>query len=192
MNPVPQRQLSLRYQLLILLTRSQPLVWRRVLVPTTIKLSTLHRVIQAAMGWTNSHLHQFIANNQYYSDPRFDLEKTENSQRTALETLIPQQGYGCPWTMEYEYDFGDRWRHMVIVESIEYVAPTMAKAICLDGANACPPEDCGGLPGYADLVRVLGDPSHADYEEMREWAGRDFDPFACDRAAINRQLARIK
>lgn len=174
------------FQVLVTLEGIQPPVWRRLLVPQDLILPRLHAVLQAAMGWTDSHLHLFEVGDVVFGqpDPDFDSLPTIDERRITLHQLLPRRGSRCV----YEYDFGDGWRHSVEVED-ELAAETVAGGVprVVEGARACPPENCGGIGGYADLVDALRDPRHPDHPGYRAWA-RDFDPEAFDLAAVNRVL----
>lgn len=182
------------YQLKIELEGIAPSIWRRVMVPGKISLGRLHAVIQMAMGWSNAHLHQFIVDRQIYSDPTFELNEfgdmpdVRNESRYFLKNLAPRAGK----VIVYEYDFGDSWTHRIKVEKILEQEPfTGGKIICIDGARACPPEDCGGVWGYQDMLQVLKDPEHEEHESTLEWLGQEFDPEAFDLAATNNGLRRL-
>jgi hypothetical protein len=97
---------------------------------------------------------------------------------------------GIPF--QYQYDFGDDWQHTVQVEKIRPAAPDTLVLSCLAGKRACPPEDCGGIPGYAQLLRILKNPRHPEYGELRQWAGRRFDPEGFDPEAVNKKLYRLR
>jgi hypothetical protein len=163
-------------------------------VPGNATLGWLHAVIQVAMGWTNSHLHQFHLDGAYYSDPdhqisEFDEPKILSERKFTLQQLIPSaQG-----PLIYEYDFGDSWRHLITVEKTLPPNPALSrKAICLDGARACPPEDCGGVWGYAELLKTLKNPKHPEHKTMKEWLGRPFDAGAFDVVKANYWLSKLK
>ena len=175
-------------QLRIDLAHIKPPVWRRVLVPDNIKLSKLHDVIQAALGWKDCHLHQFeIAGKQYgIPDPEFDFEPVIAETRITLV-----QALNGTDKFRYVYDFGDNWEHLVKVEKI--IPPDESQRIfCLAGKNACPPEDVGGPWGYVEFLAALCDPEHPEHESFIEWHGESFDPKACDLDEINLRLVLIK
>jgi hypothetical protein len=142
------------------------------------------------MGWTNSHLHHFRVGEQFYGDPELmqenfaDLEY-KDSTATRLSTIVPAGRR--KFRFGYEYDFGDSWWHEILVEKVE---AGEAKAECLAGERACPPEDCGGPWGYADFLDALADPDHERHEELEEWLGGPFDPEAFDPAAATRRMRR--
>jgi hypothetical protein len=184
------------YELLVFLDGTEPLIWRRLLVPGNANLGWLHAVFQVAMGWTNSHLHQFICGEHQYADPKAELKQYEGDPRVLDEhkvTLIEALG-ATPQGFFYEYDFGDSWEHVVTVEKILPAEASAAstKAVCLGGAGACPPEDCGGLGGYAHLLKVLKNKKHPEHKSMKEWIGRPFDPEFFDAATTNDWLQKVK
>jgi hypothetical protein len=88
----------------------------------------------------------------------------------------------------YEYDMGDSWLHEIEVEKVGFVEKDVQYPCCTGGARACPPEDCGGFPGYMNMLEAMADPKHPEREEMLEWIGEDFDPEAFDMDAVSRRL----
>lgn len=175
------------YQLKVTLTDSRPPIWRRIQVPSDITLGKLHRILQAAMGWTDSHLHRFDVKGVSYglADPELDFR----SERSAkLNEVAPTEGF----KFRYEYDFGDSWMHNIVVEKILPADPDQRYPVCIKGKRACPPEDCGGVWGYAELEETLKDPSHPEHEEMMEWLDGDFDPEAFDLEQVNQELRRVR
>jgi hypothetical protein len=183
------------YHLKISLEGIEPPIWRRLQVPGTGNLGWLHAVIQVAMGWTNSHLHQFVVGKHLYSNPSVDLDECEDDPSALDEnvTALMDIASRVKSTFMYEYDFGDSWEHRITVEKILDPDPAPAAlALCLDGERACPPDDCGGVYGYANLLDVIMDPKHEEYEDMMEWLGGKFDPEVFDRGKINRYLRKLK
>lgn len=177
-------------QLRIELAWIKPAIWRRVVVPETITLPKLHQVIQAVMGWLDCHLHEFeIAGERYaIPDPDYDFgEPVRSEQRVRLATAL-----GGAKSFRYVYDFGDDWEHRIKVERRLPPDPLFNTALCLGGANASPPEDVGGAPGYADFVVAMADPNHLEHHDMLEWYGAPFDPAAFNTSAIDLRLHRIK
>ena len=176
-GPTVQLKLSLRGV-------SKPPVWRRLLVPADMRLDRLHDVIQTAMGWTDTHLHVFstVAGDYGVPDPELGFG---NERSARLAQFLRQPGD----RINYAYDFGDGWEHDIVLERRLNPDPGERIPTCLAGKGACPPEDCGGPWGYADLKEALADPRHEDHEDMLEWLGlgsaEDFDPAACDVAEIN-------
>ncbi len=179
------------YQLHISLRNLKPAIWRRVLVPGSATFEKLHQIIQFAMGWDDSHLHDFTVGKTSYGvpDKQFpDMAPVVSEKRTTLSAALALSVK----SFSYLYDFGDGWEHNVKVEKILVADPSQRYPVCLDGANACPPEDIGGPPGYADFVYAISDPAHPEHEEMLEWCGDDFDPFAFDLEAVNADLKHLK
>ena len=173
------------FQLKITLNHIKPPIWRRVLVDSDIKLPDLHKIIQTVMGWTNSHLHQFIIGNQYYSltsDESF--YKVVDYRRIKLDSLFntPKSNF------IYEYDFGDGWEHSIVIEKILPRKKNTYYPICIDGKRSCPPEDCGGTFGYENLITIINNPEHEEYDEMMEWLGDYFDPKEFNIDEVNEFL----
>lgn len=181
------------YQIKVALQGSRPPIWRRFQVPGDVTLYRLHRVLQLVMGWTNSHLHQFIVGDTYFREPDpddifWDDFETKNERRVRLIEMVPR----TPFKFVYEYDFGDGWRHEVLVEAVSNPRAGVRYPVCLKGKRACPPEDCGGIWGYADFLRAITDPHHPEHESMREWIGGSFDSEAFDLKEVNVALRRIR
>lgn len=175
-------------QLRIELKRVKPTVWRRVVVPSNITLGKLHIVIQAAMGWTDSHLHEFEIAGERYGVPFDD----NFGERIVPETRVRlNKALGGMPTFTYYYDFGDGWEHLVKVEKF-HPGDDSPIALCIGGANACPPEDVGGPWGYADFLAALADPAHPQHHELLEWNGGPFDPKAIDADVIDRRMQLVK
>jgi len=173
------------YQLKIAIKDFTPKISRRIQVDSDTLLSDLHKIIQTSMGWTNSHLHQFIKNKRRYSLPSEDDESGAiDSQGIKLSALLKKQKD----RMVYEYDFGDDWIHDIVLEEILPVDPAMKYPICIDGEMHCPPEDCGGTWGYADMLKILEDETHEEYESYITWLGGSFDPHKFDLKAVNKML----
>lgn len=175
------------YAIKVTLRGTSPLVWRRILVPHDITLRQLHRTLQTVMGWTDSHLHQFTLPRQKLAGPSYGVGPTvANENRTELGELI--------WTVGarllYEYDFGDGWQHELVLEEI-LLGDESFQQMCVAGQRCCPPEDCGGPQGFAELIKALGDVNHPDHQEVSEWLG-DFVPDCFSVEDINRKLRRRK
>jgi hypothetical protein len=140
------------YHIKIVLLDTHPPVWRRVLVPREITLRQLHRIVQTVVGWTDSHIHQFIFKGQRYSDPKYRLELgVIDERKTKLSDLIFAVGN----RLLYEYDFGDSWRHDLRLENA-LVQNDSFRSICVAGERACPPEDCGGPSVLLNYWKYLG------------------------------------
>ena len=176
------------YQLKLEMLEVEPLIWRRLLVPGSITLAQLHEVIQTAMGWTNSHLHEFVVGEHSYSDPEFEIDEAKSEYRYRLARLAPRVRN----TIAYLYDFGDGWEHQIRVERIiEDDKRYPGRPFCLGGARNCPPEDCGGPWGYQSFLKAIGDKKHKDHKELLEWVGGSFDPEHFDLEEVNNLLRRI-
>ena len=177
------------YTLKIELDESAPPIWRRVQVTDLMTLGALHAIIQVAMGWEDCHMHEFQFKDQRYSakspygDAHGDADELDEDE-ALLGDVIRRKGQ----RFAYWYDFGDDWMHTIRVEAIEAFAPGGTYPICLDGAGACLPEDCGGLYGYYNMLGAIDDPEHDDHWEKIDWLGEDFNPDAFDVTAVNGEL----
>jgi hypothetical protein len=179
------------YQFKITLLDIKPAIWRRIQVPDCT-LADLHEYIQAAFGWWNYHLHQFDIDGERYGPPApddmdFGLEMIDETD-VPLSGLIPKSGRKCRWI--YEYDLGDGWRHEVVFEGFVTAEPKVKYPQCVEGARACPPEDCGGPWGYADYLAAIADPQHERHEELLEWRG-PLDPEAFDAKKATREMRKV-
>ena len=176
------------YRLKVTLVDSKPEIWRRFEVPAGISLERLHMVLQAVMGWTNSHLHAFEKDGTIYDmqHPESEIESI-NEREAYLSEVLTNVGQ----SLDYEYDFGDGWQHRIVLEAVASTALVPAARV-LEGRRACPPEDVGGLGGYELLLEALADPKHPSHRELKAWSGGTFDPEAYDVTAANARLARLK
>jgi pRiA4b ORF-3-like protein len=181
------KQPSHLYQLKVTLNGTRPPVWRRILVPGDTTLRQLHDILQIVMGWTDSHLHQFISNGAYYGATEYDeggeLEMLPE-QRYRLSQIAPEPGA----RFVYAYDFGDGWDHAVVVEKIVSPEPGARYPRCVAGKRACPPEDVGGVWGYEAFLKAIRNRRHPEHHEYLEWVGGQFDPEAFDLEQVNAQL----
>lgn len=181
--PIPP-DLLLRY--LVVLADTDPLVWRRIVVPASYTFWDLHVAIQDAMGWQDYHLHEFRVPDPRSGtvarlgipDPDGPLDPDAQPGGVGWEELPLDYLGGSAAPMEYIYDFGDHWQHAVLFEDQERAEEGPAEPRCLAGAGACPPEDVGGTVGYAEFLRAMADPAHPEHAEYRAWVGGDFDPEA--------------
>jgi hypothetical protein len=177
------------YQIQIALRGIRPKIWLRILIPPDLRLSDFHEIIQITMGWTNSHMHQFIKNGTYFTesiagDDIWDELGSVDYKKMKISDLLTMEKE----KVVYEYDFGDGWEHNIILEKILPVDPKIKYPVCLKGKMKCPPEDCGGVWGYSDMLEVLKQPDHIEYEEFIEWLGDGFDPEDFDINEVNRRL----
>lgn len=163
------------FRMTIRLNGVMPIVWRTILVRPETKLSNLHRYLQAAMGWQDYHPFCFTIDGKPYTIPNrnWDLKlKIYDARRYTLARLFP----AIPARFSYFYDFGDRWEHVVDIESIETAVPRKQYPICVAGAEPCPPEDCGGPPGYRELRLILKNPDDVNFAEYTSWAASQYYP----------------
>lgn len=172
------------YQLHIQLCDIKPAVWRRLVVADAMTLAELHRAIQAVMGWQNRHLYEFEIAGQRYGQPNADEpeDPTMDARRYTLGQLLQGQALA----IRYLYDFGDGWLHRIKLEAV--TPADSCQPQCLGGSNACPPEDCGGIPGFADFVAAVQDPAHPGHASVRRLHAGDFDPRHFD---LQRAQARL-
>jgi hypothetical protein len=178
------------YQFQITLLGTDPPIWRRIRVKDGT-LSRLHEHIQTAMGWTNSHLHHFRVGRQLYGDPdlmqeNFEDMEYEDSTTTKISNILPKTGRRLRF--EYEYDFGDGWRHEVLFEGVRPAQRGQRYPVCIEGGRACPPEDVGGTWGYREFLEAVTDPDHEDHDGLLEWAGGSFDPEAFGPAKATKAM----
>ncbi len=183
--------MSKLYQIKIQLVEVTPSIWRRVIIPSDMLLSDFHKVIQSAMGWTNSHLHQFVKNDTYYlqkmeDDWTWDEMNNVDYKRRKVSGLLKKENDA----MIYEYDFGDSWEHIILLEKITENTRGQKMPVCLDGKRNCPPEDCGGTYGYEDLLNILADPKHEEHGNYLKWLGGEFDPEYFSVDEVNKLLKR--
>lgn len=179
------------FQLKISLDGIQPPIWRRIQVPGDTSLLELHFIFQIAMGWTNSHLHEFLIDSDYYGTPledEWEYRELRNEQEYQLAQVIPTTDF----QFEYLYDFGDSWKHIVLVEEILEPAEGQGYPACLDGACHCPPEDVGGTWGYEEFLEAIADPNHPEHEDYLTWVGGSFDPQAFDPKQIDTAIKDIE
>lgn len=178
------RRMTLVARLKVTLSDVEPEVLRRFDVPLKIKLNRLHDVIQAAMGWTDTHLYEFRAAGVGWGVPRpeYDDDGPLPASKTSLLDVIEDVGTR---TIHYIYDFGDNWHHVIKVEKIDDAIPGADYPRLVRAIGACPPEDVGGFTGYADFLEAIANPNHEEHARMLEWHGGKFDP---DEAEIGRIL----
>ena len=182
------------YTLHVELIGIRPSIWRRIQIDGRVRLHVLHEVLQAAMGWNGSHLHKFLIRNLHYGIPDPELDEIgwvmHDEKKYRLNQLLDVND-----TCDYLYDFGDSWFHRITVESIEDIDADSAGAnyaLITDGQRACPPENCGSLGNYLQMLEVLEDAPYSDESKaLREWAGFDFDPERYDRQAANAAISRM-
>jgi hypothetical protein len=176
------------FRLRIQLADVDPVIWRRVLVPGSVRLAKLSEMLLAAMGWTNSHLHAFLVGDKRFGMQFDEFPEGEIDEKdvTVLQALRDQRRF------VFEYDFGDGWEHEVVVEELTWSYYGLKFAVCIDGQNACPPEDVGGIPGYAYFLEAITDPDHEEHDSYLEWVGGSFDPAEFDLGAANAACQKVR
>jgi hypothetical protein len=181
-------QKTMAMTLKISLSGISPPIWRKIIVTDDISLEDLHLIIQAAMGWQNYHLHEFEINGTRFAppDPEDDSFGYEcvDSTNIRLRDLFLLDGT----KFHYTYDFGDNWDHIITLEKIEPARSDIEYPMCIKGKRNVPPEDCGGVPGYYNLLEILADPENPEHAEMKEWVGGDYDPEFFSVEECNRQI----
>lgn len=171
----------------IQLIELEPAIWRDVVVPANITLDRLHDVIQIVMGWTDSHLHEFIIGKKRYTEHPQSKEDGLVDERYRLGDLIKQKGR----SFDYLYDFGDHWQHRLVLLENRAIPPEYGEPVlCLAGERACPPEDVGGVGGFMEFCHALYDPSHEEHLSYKEWSGGNYDCEHFDIDAVNWELMK--
>lgn len=184
------------YQFKITLKRIRPPIWRRIQVKSDITFDELHRIIQAVMGWCGYHLYSFTFGKGWdqitisdsdEEDGFFEWGETFNSRETTINSFFEAEKEKCIYT----YDFGDNWEHQLLLEKILEPEEGVSYPVCIKGKRACPPEDCGGIPGYYHLLEIVDNPEHEEYEMFIEWLGGEFDPEEFDLEEVNQALREM-
>ncbi|MCK8825659.1 plasmid pRiA4b ORF-3 family protein [Fuchsiella alkaliacetigena] len=202
-NAFEERMGKLRqkvYYFKVSLKDIEPQIWRRIGVPATYTFWNLHVAIQDAMGWLDYHLHEFkIKNPDTEKEAEISYPDMDGAEHFLIswEERIADYFDSQNKKATYIYDFGDYWQHEIELEEISPAQEGEEYPVCLDGARACPREDCGGVGGYERLLEVLADPEHDDYQHMKDWAGSNYDPeyFKVEEVEFDdpeRRLSRLK
>lgn len=169
----------------------EPRVMRRIEVPADIRLDRLYLALQATMGWETSHLWEFHVRALRFGPPGQDFgfgDGPLNAGKTTLQAVIEDTGAG---TLKYLYDFGDGWEHTIKVERIFEAPSDGASKMLIEATGACPPENVGGPPGYAQYLEAMADPDRERHDERVQWRGPDFDPDDPHTARINAALVAL-
>ncbi|HEY9787929.1 MAG TPA: plasmid pRiA4b ORF-3 family protein [Candidatus Obscuribacterales bacterium] len=178
------------YKLKVTLMDAPLPIWRRLLVRSDVTLDLLHEILQIAMGWWNYHLHAFRASgDRHFGDLKATTDEPDmkaESKYTLADLLsAPEEEF------MYEYDFGDGWQHRVVLEQI-ITTDDLVLAACIAGKRACPPEDVGGVYGYANFLEKVEDPENEEGLDLLEWAGGDFDADSFDMRTVNLRLVQLQ
>ncbi len=176
------------FQIKVTLKEIKPVVWRRFQV-LDCTLPELHEVIQAVMGWQNCHLYSFQAGDDTYCDPAMCQDMELADGRRIKLSYLAKQGHE---RLEYVYDFGDHWQHLIEIESVFQPEAGVTFPVCLEGAGTSPPEDVGGSMGYEEFLRIINDPEDEEHQHYLEWCGGWFDPEAFDLELVNRVLGKME
>lgn len=183
--PLTHNEIGMIYQLKITLEGIEAPIWRRILIDPTMNMEELHYVTQSVMGWMAEHIYEFTSGDRKIVDPSQD---SEEGVELADEVLISQALLKAGDKFSYRYDFEDNWLHVIELEKVLEIDADIQYPVCVDGARACPPEECGGVEGYLNVLHVLSDPKSEDYEELSEWLGGDYDAEEFEMAFINEEL----
>jgi hypothetical protein len=177
---------ELIYQFKVSLDEIHPPVWRRLHVPASMRLSTLHEALQITMGWEDYHLHSYAIHGVEYTDPALDEGELGMEDEGLFELRQVIHKVGQRFT--YKYDFGDGWKHTIRFERMLPSGKGTFYPRCVEGERACPPEDVGGTFGYAQFLEAIGDPDHPEHRDYLRWIGGAFDPEAFELQGINTRL----
>lgn len=171
------------------LQHTDPLIWRQVEVPTSITLKVLHDIIQAVMGWFDCHLWEFTIGNKRYGLP-MDEDWGTAPRATAGKVRLRDLLKPRKTVIDYTYDFGDCWEHRLIVTDVRAGQPGVSYPRYIGGERNGPPEDCGGIPGFCELLEALADPKHPNHADAKQWSD-DYDADTFDELPIKYALSRI-
>ena len=176
------------YQFRIELSEIEPTIWRVIQVPSKYNFWDLHVAIQDSMGWLDYHLHAFrvrmphkrkiveigIPTDDYYDEPVLP------GWEIPITDYFTEPGKSAP----YDYDFGDGWEHIILLEGILLKEDGVKYPKCIAGERACPPEDCGGVHGYYNFLEIIGNPNHPEYQEYIAWLkghAKNYYPYEQDK-----------
>ncbi|HLI00838.1 MAG TPA: plasmid pRiA4b ORF-3 family protein [Acidimicrobiales bacterium] len=176
------------HELRVTLLDVSPPVWRLVRVPSALPLSTVHAILQIALGWEDRHLHEWRVGDVTYGLPDEDSwgEELADESAALLADVAPPDS-----VLHYDYDFGDGWEHLVEVAAVRPYNANVPPVACIAGERACPPEDCGGPRGYERLVDALRDPEDPDHDAVLEEVGDRWDPDEFDVSSVNHRLEQL-
>lgn len=172
------------YLLKVQLCDISPAIWRSFTVSADITLGDLHTLLQVIMGWTNSHLHGFRDEENCYGPFDEELEDQVDENNVLLSDVFRKKES----SLVYYYDFGDGWEHQITCEEVLLKTP---ETEVIDGKRACPPDDCGGVPGYYRILEAFADSNDDEHDDLMDWLSDDYDPKFFDAEQINRALKKI-
>lgn len=171
------------------LTHTDPLVWREIEIPTSITLKGLHDIVQAAMGWLDYHLWEFVIDGRAYGLP-MDEDWGTGPRKEAAKVRLREVLKPGMTRIDYLYDFGDEWEHVIRISEVRKGAPDRSYPRYVAGERNGPPEDCGGVPGFYNLLDARDDPTHSAHAAAVEWLD-DYDPELVEELPIKFALGRI-
>lgn len=181
-------------QFLVVLSETDPLVWRRIQVPEEYSFWDLHVAIQDAMGWLDYHLHEFrVFHTRRRQLDRLGIpdQESQDEQSWTPDWKVKISDYFNSRSMLdgppalYVYDFGDDWHHIVMFEGVLPVEVSESYPRCVAGARACPPEDCGGVHGFSEFLTAIADPQHVEHEQLVQWSGGTYDPAVFEPSRVH-------
>jgi len=185
-------------QFKITLQEIHPLIWRRIQISKLCTFWDLHVAIQDAMGWMDSHLHEFTAVNPATEEKEFigipddegfdEVHPVLEGWETKVEHYLRSEKNR---KMRYLYDFGDSWEHLIEFEG-EHEKQFDKYPVCLAGERACPPEDVGGIVGYENFISIINTPRHRERKELLTWVGGKYDPEKFDPKKIKFDNPKIR
>jgi Plasmid pRiA4b ORF-3-like protein len=181
------------YQIKISLKDIRPEIWRRIQIDSETSFYEMHHIIQIVMDWWNYHLYQFVISNPFnrsrirIGNPELlDDSEALVDRSTLISSILANEKD----TLNYEYDFGDSWKHLIKLEKIIQIGK-IAHPKCIDGKRNTPPEDCGGVPGFYNFIEIMSDKKNKEYKSTKKWYGGDYDPDFIDIQKINQNLENI-
>lgn len=176
-------------QIHVSLDEIEPEVWRRLVLPSHWNLEQLHLAIQAAFNWWNYHLHEFRIGGLRYGDVELLTEDAFDDDPRVFDFHdVRLRDFEDGAIFNYLYDFGDSWRHTVVIEELMALDVTPKHGTCIDGARARPPEDVGGVPGYERFLEIMSDETDLEHTDTKRWCGGHFDPEWFDLAVVDKDV----
>ena len=189
--------MNLVYQIKCKLLHTKPAVFRTLLVDSTVSFYELHHILQIAMGWFNYHLFNFRYHDYYLELPNEEDEMYNDFsrfQKVDPRTITVKEFFiSIKSKIIYTYDFGDSWVHEIELQKMIEPDASMQLPLCVKGKYACPPEDCGSIPGYYNLIEIMKKPRHSEYKDYINWLGGEpYDMAAFDINLVNEELQHLK
>ncbi|MEO6733960.1 MAG: plasmid pRiA4b ORF-3 family protein [Ferruginibacter sp.] len=180
-------------QLTVSLQNSKPQIWRSILVNSHTTFFELHHIIQIVMGWKNYHLFEFNLDGYRIgmieeNEEGYQLNRPLDATKILLTDILSLEKD----SFQYNYDFGDCWVHEITLEQTLQRDEKQTYPICIKGEMNCPPEDCGGIHGFYDMLKILNNKKHPEHKDTRNWIGKKYAPESFDASKINRQLKQLE